>query len=284
MGIITRIEDKLGNIVENPFREKNGLDLLGIEICLKRLIELKRRNILGKVVVPNFLTIIINRKNYEEYEPFFDTFKNTLTKNLDGWTREKGYELAGQVELKFSEAFLKNKPFEAFVSYKKANGCRGNNDKTDLRTSGQKDTGNRDKIIVGELVNKKTGKRFKVNQNTMIIGRGEDCLIRINDPTVSRKHASLSYQHGKVILEDLESKCGTWVNHQKISKQILRQGDRIIIGGTEFTFIALWKGPGESEYDLPSDGETKGTSLETSDAESKINSSNPNLWGLSYFF
>jgi hypothetical protein len=53
MGIITRIEDKLGNLVENPFRTRSGVDLLGIEICLKRLMELKRRNIFGKVVVPN---------------------------------------------------------------------------------------------------------------------------------------------------------------------------------------------------------------------------------------
>ena len=71
MGIITRIEDKLGDIVESPFRDKNGLDLLGIEICLKRLMELKRRNIIGKVIVPNDLIIIINKKAYEEYEPFF---------------------------------------------------------------------------------------------------------------------------------------------------------------------------------------------------------------------
>lgn len=284
MGIITSIEDKLGNIVENPFLDKKGLDLLGVEICLKRSMELKRRNILGRVVVPNFLSVIISSKNFEEYEPFFETFRRTLTKSLNGWIGEKGYELAGQVELRFSEAFLKNKPFEVFVSFEKGNSGNGNEVKTDLNAPGQKGPGEGSKIIVGELVNKRTGEIFRINKDPTIIGRGEGCTIRVDDPTVSRKHASLSYQHGKVILEDLESKCGTWVNHQKITKQILRQGDRIMIGSTELTFLNPWRSSGKSDCDLRCSSEMKETSIKTSEAENEINSTNPNLLGLSYFF
>lgn len=266
MGIITKIEDKLWDIVENPFREKDALDLLAIEIWLKRLIEVKRKNILGKILIPNIITIIINKKKFEEYELFLGTFKSTLQKSLIGWVKEKGYEVAGEIELNFREGLLKDKPFEIFVSY-------GNKYKADPS-----------EIIFGELINKRTGDIFKINQNFIILGRGEDCVIRINDPTVSRKHASLSYQHGKVILEDLESKRGTWVNHQKISKQILRQGDKIMIGGTELTYLDLSRSAGDLEYDSRCDTEMKETSLKTSEAQSKINSSNPNLLGLSYFF
>lgn len=238
MGIITRIEDKLGDIVESPFRDKNGLDLLGIEICLKRLMELKRRNIIGKVIVPNDLIIIINKKAYEEYEPFLYKFKATLVKSLYGWMKEKGYELAGQVELNFEGAFLKNKPFEVFVSYKKANGGNGSNVKTESKAAELKDTDEEKKIVVGELVNSRTGEKFRINQNIAIIGRGEDCTIRINDPTISRKHASLSLESGKVILKDLGSRTGTRVNHEKVNKTVLNRNDRIRMGCAELIFIS----------------------------------------------
>ena len=72
----------------------------------------------------------------------------------------------------------------------------------------------------------------------MIIGRGEDCIIRINDPTVSRKHASLSIKIWESYLEDLGSKCGTWVNHQKVNKTVLNRNDRIRMGCAELIFIS----------------------------------------------
>jgi pSer/pThr/pTyr-binding forkhead associated (FHA) protein len=255
MGIVTRIEDKLGDIVESPFKGKNGFDLLSIEISLKRLMELKRRNILGRVVVPTFLSVIINRKYFEEYEAFIETFKRTLTKNLDGWAKEKGYEFPNEIEFNFKEASSGEKPFDILVSYKKTNGGAANRVKEASGMAWKKYLGKVGGIIVGELVNKRTGDIFKINQNFIILGRGEDCVIRINDPTVSRKHASLSYQHGKIILEDLESKCGTWINHQRISKQIVRQGDRIMIGGMELTFLDPWRNSRKSEYDSPYDTE-----------------------------
>ena len=265
MGIITKIEDKLGDVVENPFREKDALDLLAIEICLKRLIEVKRKNILGKILIPNIITIIINKKKFEEYELFLDDFKKTLEKSLDDWMKEKGYELPRRVELIFKGGQLEGKTFEVYVSYE-------NRWKADQL-----------QFVVGELINKGTEESFRINQNFIILGRGEDCLIRINDPTVSRKHASLSYQYGKVILEDLKSKCGTWVNHQRICRHILSHGDNIVIGRAEFVFLDLGN-PEKPEFDLPSDGGTKETTLRTGATREKMTSSNPDLWGLSYFF
>ncbi|MBM4305251.1 MAG: DUF2662 domain-containing protein [Deltaproteobacteria bacterium] len=280
MGIITKIEDRLGNIVENPFRDEKGLDLIGVEISLKRLMELKRRNILGKIIVPNDLLIIINKETYEEYELFLDKFKTTLIKNLNGWMKEKDYEMSDKMALSFKGDLLENKSFEVFVSFKKANGGNGDRAQIDSNAYGQEDAGKGDKDFVGELANPKTGEMFGINKGRTIIGREEDCTIKVSDPTVSRKHAFLSYQDGKVILEDLGSKCGTWVNHQKINKQILRHSDRIRIGGTELTFQDRG-----GEKNLIHDGtERKEISQPEDKLEKKMDSSDPNLLGLSYFF
>lgn len=273
MGIITKIEDKLGDLVENPFRDRNVLDPLSMEICLKRLIELKRKNILGKVIVPNDLMIVINEKEFQEYEPFLEEFKGTMQKNLCGWMREKGYEMTEGMKLTFKEEPLETKPFETVVSYKKAKNSKGNNDQTDSTTDEEKDHPQAGRVIIGELIDKRAGKRFKIDRNTTIIGRGEDCAIRIDDPTVSRKHASLSFHHGKGIIGDLGSKSGTRVNCERVHKKILSSGDRIEVGSTELTFVEAGRISGGGECNLAPGEKTKGTTC-----------FNSNLLGLSYFF
>lgn len=230
MGIITKIEDKLGNVVENPFKDKNSLDLLSIEISLKRLMELKRKNILGKVVVPNDLGIIINGKEFEDYEQIWGEFRTILERNLSRWMKEKGYELDGKMGLNLKLGCVENKPFEVYVSYKSAN-------IRDQDSVGEKNQKDADRAAIGQLINIKTGERFKIHPSNFTIGRGEDCAIRINDQAVSRIHALVSYQYGKLVLKDLGSRSGTRVNSEKIKKRNLNHKDRIILGCTELTLF-----------------------------------------------
>ncbi len=86
-----------------------------------------------------------------------------------------------------------------------------------------------------QLLNKRTGERFTIYNVGALIGRGEDCSVRLDDPTVSQKHAQIYCQYGKIILRDLGSRNGTRVNNEKISKKVLTDADMIILGDTEWT-------------------------------------------------
>jgi hypothetical protein len=276
MGIITRIEDRLGNIVENPFREKNCLDLAGIEVSLKRVIEKNRMNILGKVVLPNFIEIHINKKEYEENELFFEEFRRWLNRSIAEWINEKGYEMAKGMEIHFIKDRLERRPFDIFVSFKKME--KG-------RIIGEPVKEREGESILGWLICEKTGERFGVNQEAVIIGRGGGCTIRINDPTVSRRHASLEYKYGKMTLEDLGSRTGTRVNHEKVQKKVLNHRDTITIGYTKITFIKADGTSWTSKYDpITNKGYMEGTGTEKNGNETKLNRTNSNLLGLSYFF
>lgn len=59
---------------------------------------------------------------------------------------------------------------------------------------------------------------------------GSDLLVA--HPHVSRQHAVLRLQRGQVLLTDLRSTNGTAVNGQPVRSQILRDGDRILLGGS----------------------------------------------------
>ena len=54
------------------------------------------------------------------------------------------------------------------------------------------------------------GRRWEI-QDELIIGRGSDCQIQIDDRQVSRHHARISMTDGKMMLEDLASKNGTFL-------------------------------------------------------------------------
>jgi len=64
------------------------------------------------------------------------------------------------------------------------------------------------------------------------VGRSQDCELWLGDDGVSRKHARI-FQEGKAyLIEDTESANGTFVQGQRVSRQLLRDGDVIQFGPT----------------------------------------------------
>ena len=76
---------------------------------------------------------------------------------------------------------------------------------------------------------------FQLSRAVTRIGRGADSDIRIEDPGVSRHHAEVRIG-SDVILRDLGSTNGTYVNGTLIAEQPLRDGAVITIGSTNLTF------------------------------------------------
>jgi hypothetical protein len=80
-------------------------------------------------------------------------------------------------------------------------------------------------------------KRHVVNATETLIGRGPDCAIRIFTHFVSREHAKLKNENGKVIIHDCGSKNGVFVNSIRVDRHELQHGDWITIGETQFRFL-----------------------------------------------
>lgn len=62
------------------------------------------------------------------------------------------------------------------------------------------------------------------------VGRSEDCEVRIDNLGVSRHHCELVQQDGYVVLRDLQSNNGTFVNGNKVEVHNLNAGDVITLG------------------------------------------------------
>jgi hypothetical protein len=77
---------------------------------------------------------------------------------------------------------------------------------------------------------RKPGDKFFVDESEFFIGRDDTCNLVISDRQVSRRHARIRYEDGGYLLEDLDSKNGTFINGQEVREpQVLRDGDEIQI-------------------------------------------------------
>jgi pSer/pThr/pTyr-binding forkhead associated (FHA) protein len=94
------------------------------------------------------------------------------------------------------------------------------------------------------------------------IGRLPGLGITILDTKSSREHARLFHQATGWVVEDLQSRNGTYVNGQRIQRRLLQPRDRVRIGQTEFEFDLLAAGspiPEAAPLPMPAPQEEQGS-------------------------
>ncbi len=78
-------------------------------------------------------------------------------------------------------------------------------------------------------------KDFPIINPTTVIGRGENCDLRVPLLNVSRRHCELSLTGDVVKIKDMASSNGTFVNNKRVNETILNPGDRLVVGPVVFT-------------------------------------------------
>ena len=90
------------------------------------------------------------------------------------------------------------------------------------------------------------GERLPLSDRPLVVGRGSDADIRINDHSVSRRHARIQPAPDGHYVIDLQSTNGTYVNDVPASTYKLQDGDYLRVGNCIYRFLA--GGIIESEY------------------------------------
>jgi predicted RNase H-like nuclease (RuvC/YqgF family) len=80
-------------------------------------------------------------------------------------------------------------------------------------------------------------KQLALTKKTITIGRGHHCDVQILTHFVSREHARITTDRGTVIIEDLASTNGVFVNSIRVDRHELHHGDLLTIGETQFRFL-----------------------------------------------
>lgn len=82
------------------------------------------------------------------------------------------------------------------------------------------------------------GKKYNLEQETILLGRSSKSDIQVDQESVSRNHAKIINTGKTIILRDLGSTNGTFVNDEAIDEYVLRDGDFVKIGRTIFKFLS----------------------------------------------
>jgi diguanylate cyclase (GGDEF)-like protein len=82
------------------------------------------------------------------------------------------------------------------------------------------------------------GVRYPIRDKPLMLGRGEDCDIVINDQSVSRRHARIEPRAEGYDVVDLQSTNGTFVNDRPVSRSPIEDGDCVRTGNCICRFLA----------------------------------------------
>ncbi len=84
------------------------------------------------------------------------------------------------------------------------------------------------------------GLELVVSGDKFIIGRGESCNLRPKSESVSRKHCIIVQRDNRVLIQDLASRNGTFVNDKRLptdKAKVLKPGDKLKVGKMEFEVL-----------------------------------------------
>ncbi len=83
-------------------------------------------------------------------------------------------------------------------------------------------------------------KEVPIGTNAVIIGRAPDNDIQIDNLAVSTNHAKVFVEEGRLVVEDMGSLNGTFVNNQRVQRTVLKTGDTIMIGKHHLVVDDSW--------------------------------------------
>lgn len=85
------------------------------------------------------------------------------------------------------------------------------------------------------MVGKQKDREIPLPGTLFVIGRDPLCHLRPHSNLVSRRHCAIACWGGRVLVRDLKSANGTFLNQQKITTQVeVRDGDKLDVGDLSF--------------------------------------------------
>jgi pSer/pThr/pTyr-binding forkhead associated (FHA) protein len=110
------------------------------------------------------------------------------------------------------------------------------------------------------LVAREGWPKILLGRGVLVIGRDPQCDVRLDSICVSRRHCCLTEINGLVLVRDLGSTNGTWINGRRVESGHLRPGDELSVANFAFRVVEGW-------YQDPSADPIDGTQVASLDPD-----------------
>ncbi len=227
-GFERKLESLISGVFARAFR--SAVQPVEISAALQREVD-NNAQILSRDrrLVPNDFHVELSQGDLDRLSPYDHAMVDDLTKQLTTYAQQQGYSFPGKVGIHFEPAddlttgrFRIRSNAKASVTY------------DDTRTKQPTTT------AFVEV----NGARHPLQPPGLVVGRGTEAHLRINDPGVSRRHAeftvvSLPGDPGslRINVRDLGSTNGILVDGQKVDSGPVRNGSVVRIGKTDIRVV-----------------------------------------------
>jgi len=95
-------------------------------------------------------------------------------------------------------------------------------------------------VMLKVLSGSHEGRELNVSGEKFLIGRSESCQLRPKSESVSRKHCIIVLKDNRVLIQDLKSRNGTYVNDKRLptdKAKVLSGGDKLRVGKLNFEVV-----------------------------------------------
>ncbi len=223
MGLLDRFEQRVDRAVNGAFAKAFKSELQPVEIAAALTNEMDARAAVvsrARTVVPNVYTVIVSKEDYDRLSVYDEALVAEFAVMIRDYAQQQQYSFLGSVTVAMQPSEDSAQGTVEIISEARVD--------HDVAPAAGPPAGSAPRLE-GKLGT------FQLTRAVTRIGRGADSDIRIDDPGVSRHHAEVRIG-ADVILRDLGSTNGTYVNGTLIAEQPLRDGAVITIGSTNLTF------------------------------------------------
>lgn len=227
MGGLQRFENKLEQMISGVFARafRSAVQPVEISAALQREVD-NNAQILSRErrLVPNSFHVELSGADMERLSPG-SVLTGELTNSLREHADHQSYVFPGPVQIEFEQADdLTTGRFRVRSSAR----AKVTTNATDTQVG---------RASVFVEVN---GVRHPLNPPGLVVGRGTDAGLRINDPGISRQHVEFTMTRRgggdpEIGVRDLGSTNGMQVDGHKVGHSVLYDGSSIRIGNTTMT-------------------------------------------------
>jgi Protein of unknown function (DUF3662)/FHA domain len=250
MSVLRSIEYRIESIVEGVFGRAFRTHVQPVELARKLAKEMDEAKSVSvsRVYVPNEYTLYLCPSDREQFSSYEDSLLTELSDYLSEHARREGYALLStptvlieeDADLGVGEFGIATRmvqperprtPVPPDV-LPQASPSETKVYRPPAAAPEPADAGLGDTpavLVVG-------GRRRKLDDKTVVVGRSSACDIRVDDPNVSRRHAEIRREDGAYWIVDLGSTNGVTVNGERVERARLAPDDTVFLGTTEIRF------------------------------------------------
>jgi len=223
MSGLQRFEDRLEQMVAGAFARvfRSAVQPVEISAALQREVD-NNAQVLSRDrrLVPNSFHVELSHTDLERLAPYDSTLASELTDSLREHAEHQSYVFPGPVHIDFNEAadlstgrFRVRSAAQAKV------------------TTNASDT----QVARARWFVEVNGARNPINPPGLVVGRGTETDLQINDPGISRQHARFRLEGDRLTVQDLGSTNGVIIDGNPAQTATLYDGSVVRMGNTTMT-------------------------------------------------